>query len=124
MRTIAGNGSGNPKLPLPETLSACKSNALTEGFKDIFSLTARGLYSLGTSRYYRPEQITLHRQTFIDGNENPAENATVYMIETTDGVRGTLTDPVSLPADPGVTRFFREVESIHQQMAAYGRHQC
>lgn len=124
MRTIGGNSGGQQQPPLPQTLSTCRSNALTAGFKDTFSLTNRGLYSLHTSRYYRPEQVSLLQTLHIDGNVNPAENATLYVIETADGVKGTLTDPLSLIEDPGVPLFFREVESIRQHMSRCGRNDC
>jgi len=124
MRTIAGNGNGGPKLPLPESKSKCRSNAVSEGFKDVFSLTPRGLYSLNTSRYYRPEQVTLLRSQRFEAESGGIENGNLYLIEMSDGVKGVLAEPTSGMCDPGITRFILEAESNQRQMSQYGRNQC
>jgi hypothetical protein len=124
MRTIAGNGNGAPKMPMSESISKCRSNAVSEGFKDVFSLTPRGLYSLTTSRYYRPEQVTVLRCQRFESENGQTENGNLYMIEMTDGVKGILAEPTSGMRDPEITRFIREAERIQSQMSQLGRNQC
>lgn len=87
-------------------------------------MTARGLYSTSHSRYYRPEQVQIIAVHRFDGQGNPADNAAVYVLETSDGLKGTLLDPYGLHADGSIAAFMNEVNNIRNKMNNQGRHFC
>ena len=52
----------------------------------------------------------------FEGASDPADNTILYVIETTDGVKGTLIDAYGSYADAKVTSFMQEVEEINKKM--------
>ncbi len=98
------------------TLTYLSNKAVKDGYTDNFSVTNRGLYSSSESRYYRPEQVSVKDFFRFEGHSDPADNAIMYLIETTDGQRGTLIDAYGPYADANVNVFMKEVEDIQKKV--------
>ena len=47
----------------------------------------------------------------FEGNSNPDDMSVMYAIETSDGLKGTLTDAYGLYSDDDTGEFLKEVES-------------
>jgi len=97
------------------TLSACINKAVKTGFTDNFSVTPNGLRSGTTERHFRPEDVSVINFYRFEGQSDPADNAILYVIETADGLRGTLIDAYGPYADAGVNKFMKEVEDIRKK---------
>lgn len=126
MWTQQGGGSGvnAGQLPFMNTLSACINKAVNEGYKECFKVTGKGLYSTTRSRYYRPEQVEVVNFYRFEGQSDPADNAILYVIETSDGLKGTLVDAYGTYSDGSVARFMAEVEEIRKKMSGHNRNFC
>ena len=106
------------------SLAAHVNKAVGDGYTDSFNVTTRGLYSISKSRYYRPEQVQIINFYRFEGQGSPRDNAIMYVIETSDGLKGTLIDAYSTNADANVSKFMGEVEEIRKKVSRYNQHEC
>ena len=125
MWTIQGNnGLGHSSMPSMNTLGGCINKVVTDGYKECFKVTSRGLYSTSRSRYYRPEQVQVIDSYRFEGQIDPHNNAIIYMVETSDGLKGTLIDAYGTYPDAGISQFVAQVEQIRKMMGGDNRHFC
>ena len=52
----------------------------------------------------------------FEGQSDPADNAIMYVVETTDGSKGTLVDAYGAYADEHMNKFMSEVEEISKKV--------
>jgi hypothetical protein len=65
---------------------------------------------------YAPDQVRVINFFRFEGFSDPDDNAVLYLIETADGLKGTLVDAYGTYADPLVYKFFMDVEAVHPTM--------
>jgi len=109
-------------MPELRTLAYCQNNALEKGYKENFKATAKGLVSMETSRGYQPEQIKVVDFYRFEGITDPADMAVLYVIETSDGAKGTLVDAYGTYSDPEVGKIMTEVSAIAKKSATDDSH--
>ncbi len=100
-------------------LTNCVKQVVNEGYRECFKVTARGLYATSRSRYYRPEQVQVVNTYRFDAQADPRDDAVMYVIETSDGIKGTLIDAYGSYADGSIGRFVAESEEIRRKMARH-----
>ena len=100
-----------------KTLVSCLNKVVKDGYTENFKVTEQGLQSLETERIYAPDQIHIVNFFRFEGESDPSESAILYIIETNDGAKGTLTDAYGMYADPTIDKFIKEVESISKKHA-------
>ena len=61
------------------------------------------------SRLYEPKEVTLVEFHRLEGITNPDDMAIVYVIETQDGVKGTIVNAYGAYSDPRINEFFKAV---------------
>jgi hypothetical protein len=123
MWTQSGSAeSGKGQMAFMNTLSACLNKAVAEGYRECFTVTGKGLYSTSRSRYYRPEQVQVLNFYRFEGQSDPADNAIMYLLETSDGLKGTLIDAYGTYSDGSIGRFMTEVEEIRKKINGHNRH--
>ena len=103
-----------------KTLVSCLNKVVKDGYTENFKVTEQGLQSLETERIYAPDQIHIVNFFRFEGASDPSESAILYIIETNDGAKGTLTDAYGMYADPNIDKFIKEVESISKKHAEVG----
>lgn len=99
-----------------KTLSECFNKLVKNGFEEDFKVNEKGLFSLKTGKTYSPDQVNVIDFFRFEGASDPDENAILYAIETSDGIKGTLTDAYGTYADPKVGKFMLQVESISKKV--------
>ena len=119
-----GNSQRNEQVPFMNTLTTCVNKVVTDGYTECFKVTAKGLYSTSKSRYYRPEQVQIINFFRFEGASDPADNAIMYVIETSDGLKGTLIDAYGTYSDGGVSKFMAEVEDIRKKVSRHDQNIC
>jgi hypothetical protein len=98
-----------------KTLTFCLNKATKDGYTGNFKITEEGLKSLETEKLYTPEEVHIHNFFRFEGSSDPSENAILYVIETDDGTKGTLTDAYGPYADPHLEEFITEVQDISKK---------
>lgn len=106
----------NNSMPYMKSLATCLNRMITEGYTEDFKVTDYGLESLHKNENYKPEQIQIVNFFRFEGQSDPDDNAILYVIETNDGTKGTLIDAYGVYNDPKVTKFMKDVESIHKKV--------
>ena len=101
----------NAKSPFLKSMVTCLSKVVNDGFKEDFKATSGGLRSLSTDKLYTPEQVRVINFFRFEGFSDPDDNAVLYLLETSDGLKGTLVDAYGTYADPLVYKFFHDVQS-------------
>lgn len=124
MWTYSGNNAAKDPIPFMNTITSCINKAAKEGYRESFTVTKRGLYAVSNSRYYRPEQIQIVNFYRFEGQSDPGNNTTMYVIETFDGLKGTIVDAYSYYSDASVSKFMSEVEEITKKIACHNQHDC
>jgi hypothetical protein len=95
-----------------KTLASCLNSIIKDGYTENFKVTEEELQSLETEKKYKPDQIHIVNFFRFEGASDPSESAILYVIETNDGSKGSLTDAYGMYADPDIDKFVKEVENI------------
>jgi hypothetical protein len=104
-----------PKVPYMNTLTDRVNKAVKDGYTDNLKVTKQGLYSTNKDKTYAPADVQVKDFSRFEGQSDPADNAILYVIETQDGVKGTLIDAYGAYADENVNKFMTEVEEINKK---------
>lgn len=91
---------------LREALAAAEGDGYTHSFK----AEPGGLRALGTNDLFQPCQVTILKHERFEGPSSEDDEETLYFIETTTGMRGTLVDAYGTYADENVANFIRKVD--------------
>src|SRR5689334_8374466 len=102
-------------MPFMKSLATCLNKMITEGYTEDFTITEQGLEGLKEHHNYKPEQIQVVNFFRFEGESDPADNAILYVIETNDGIKGTLIDAYGVYNDPRLSKFMKEVQNIHKK---------
>ncbi len=103
------------EVPFMNTLTACVNKAVKNGYTDNLKMTKQGLFCERTDKSYAPSQIMIKDFYRFEGQSDPADNSIMYVIETEDGVKGTLIDAYGTYADENINKFMGEVEEINKK---------
>ena len=77
-------------MPYVKSIYSCRNRIMGNGYTDSFEPAANGLQSKSTGRVYPPKEVKIVNFFRFEGNANAADNILLYVIETTDGRKGTM----------------------------------
>jgi len=103
-----------------QTLSQCLTHAREEGYKEDFQVGVSGL-TTAKGTFYPPHKVSITNFYRFEGYSDPADNAILYLIETSDRTKGVLVDAYDTYADARVSNFIRQVEDIHKKHTGKSR---
>ena len=106
----------NNSIPDLKSLQSCLEKMISEGYSDDFKATEDGLKSLRTDKIYQPEEVKINNFFRFEGPSAPEDMSILYVIETNDGVKGTLVDAFGTYADEDVNNFVLAVERIQKKV--------
>jgi hypothetical protein len=109
----------NNNMPYMKSLATCVNRIVRKGYTEDFKVTEQGLESLNKEKKYSPEQIKIVNFFRFEGMSDPDDNAVLYVIETTDGTKGTLIDAYGIYNDVRIGRFLKEVERIQKKIVKH-----
>jgi len=105
----------NDLIPHMKSLAMLSNKMVLDGYDDDFKITDKGLKSLKTEKVYQPDDINVINFFRFEGQSDPNDNTIMYVIETSDGLKGTLVDAYGAYADRQVSEFMNHVESIQKK---------
>ncbi len=100
----------NIKVPYLKDLTQFLSKIVEQGYKENFKATEDGLQSLETSKHYKPEELLIVNFYRFEGISDPDDNSILYVIEATDGAKGTLTDAYGVYSDVLVEKIIKQIK--------------
>ena len=95
-----------------KTLATCMNELQSDGFNENFMIKDKSIVALDSNKQYEPSEVKILNFYRFEGESDPSDNAILYALETTDGVRGLLSDAYGPYADAKVSKFMTEVEDI------------
>lgn len=105
----------NDQIPHMKSLALLTNKMVLDGYDDDFKISDKGLRSLKTEKVYQPGQINIINFFRFEGQSDPNDNTIMYVIETNDGLKGTLIDAYGPYADRKLSEFMNQVESIQKK---------
>lgn len=99
------------------TLTQCVNKMMKDGYVDSFKVSSKGLLDQSNDTTYQPEQVSIINFYRFEGQSDPGDNAILYVIETSDGRKGTLIDAYGPYSDAAVNTFMQSVEDIQKKVA-------
>ena len=112
---LKGKPASTEPVPFMNTLTERLNKAVKDGYTDSLKVTKQGLYSDTKDKTYGPDQVRIIDFFRFEGQSDPADNAIMYVIETTDGSKGTLVDAYGAYADEHMNKFMNDVEEINKK---------
>lgn len=94
------------------TLASVTSIAAQRGYTENFKVTEEGLYAAATDIYYLPNEVKIDNFYRFEGASDPEDNAILYLLETHDGVMGTLVDSYGAEADKLISDFIKDIPEV------------
>lgn len=79
------------------------------GFTEHFTLANGRLRAATNGATFSADQVTIVEYHRFEGISDPDDMSILYAIETSSGVRGTLTDAFGVYSDPRVGAFVKDV---------------
>ena len=110
----------NETVPHMKSLALCLNRMVLDGYDDDFKVVEGQLTSLKTEKKFSPDQVNVVNFFRFEGQSDPNDNTIMYVIETSDGLKGTLVDAYGVYSDGKVNDFFQQVESIHKKTSKSG----
>lgn len=106
-------------MPYMKSLATCLNRMVSDGYTENFTISEQGLSSIEHNQVYGPDEIQVVNFYRFEGESDPADNAILYIIETNDGVRGTLVDAYGPYSDSPVGQFMQSVTRIQKKTVNY-----
>src|SRR5437762_10236317 len=100
-----------------KTLASCLNKIVKDGYGENFKVTEKGLQSLETEKIYKPNDVNIVNFFRFEGASDPSDSAILYVIETTDGAKGSLIDAYGMYGDAEIDKFIKDVEQISKKHA-------
>ncbi|MBS1585545.1 MAG: hypothetical protein JSS82_08345 [Bacteroidetes bacterium] len=105
----------NDKLTEMTSLATATTNAVKDGYTENFRIDKDAI-AAANGKTYGPKDVAVRNFYRFEGESDPADNVTLYLIETNDGVKGSLINAMGAYADERVARFMAGVEGVHKQI--------
>ncbi len=105
-----------PTAPYLKTLVDCHKKMMEDGYKEDFVIDEAKLKSVSDEKMYGPAEINIVNFFRFEGQNDPDDNSIMYVIETSDGKKGTLVDAYGAYADPDISEFITGVEKIQKKV--------
>lgn len=93
------------RTPLIERLEELRK----EGYKDDFTVKNGKLVHTGTNDTYTAEEVKIVNYHRFEGISDPDDMAILYIIETSDGHKGTVLDAYGTYSDGDLEDFMKKV---------------
>ena len=99
------------------TLSERVNSAVQDGFIENFQVETKGLTVAGKDerKHYKAEDVKIRNFYRFEGASDPQENSILYLIETSDGRKGTLIDAHGMYSDSKISDYIKTVEDIQKK---------
>jgi len=80
----------NNTMPYVKSYYSCLNRVIGDGYSEEFQFSPRGIQSIRTRREYAKGDFKVENLFRFEGSGNAKDNVLMYMLETSDGVKGTL----------------------------------
>jgi len=105
----------DPEMPNYRTPMVEKLERLNKkGYTADFQVVGDQLLDVQDNKPYTQKDVKIVDISRFEGITNPDDMAILYVIETNDGKKGTISDAFGVYGDPNLGAFFNGVEHIER----------
>jgi hypothetical protein len=105
------------EVPEMKDLTACTAELKERGYIEDFRVEKEGLRTYeNDAKVYKPEEVRIINFYRFEGVSDPGDMTVLYVIETADGVKGTLSDGYGPYSSEEVSKFIVQVQEIQKQI--------
>lgn len=83
------------------------------GYTDSYRLSGNCLVGLETKSNYLPKDVTIVKEHRYEGMSNPSDMSLLYVLETSDGNKGTLLASYGPNADVDLYEFMNAIPTVN-----------
>lgn len=80
----------NNTMPYVKSYYSCLNRLIGDGYDENFQFSPLGIQSKKSKRVYKAGEFKVLNLFRFEGSGNDADNVLLYMLETSDGLKGTL----------------------------------
>jgi hypothetical protein len=102
--------------PWMKSLASCSNKMREMGYSEDFKVDRNGLQTFSGEKNFKPAEVKIVNFYRFEGASDPGDNIIMYVIETNDGLKGTLVDGYGAYASDEVSKFIVQVEEIQKQI--------
>lgn len=106
----------NNTQPYMKSLSTCLNKVVKDGYTEDFKVTEKGLEALSNGKIFQANDVKIVNFFRFEGTSNPEDEAVLYVLETSSGLKGTLVDAYNIYSDDLVASFIKEIEAINKKV--------
>jgi hypothetical protein len=104
-------------VPWMKSLSSCETHVREQGYTEDFQVDKKGMTTFSSGgKFYQPTDVKIVNFYRFEGSSDPGDNIILYVIETNDGVKGTLVDGYGAYASDELAKFIVKVQEIEKQI--------
>jgi len=105
----------NNSMPYMKSLVTCLNRITADGYTEDFKVTENGLEALQAGKRYNADEVSVINFFRFEGASDPEDNAILYVLQTNDGIKGTLIDAYGLYNDQRISRFIGQIMHIEKK---------
>ena len=98
-----------------DTLSECLTHTEKHGYRESFEVRDMQLFAPSVDRLYAPHDVHVVNFYRFEGASNPDDMSILYVIKTTDNLKGILIDAYGTYADSSINDFITKVHDFHKR---------
>lgn len=102
--------------PWMKNLAACETQMRTQGYAEDFKIDKNHLCTYDGKKTFKATDINIVNFYRFEGVSDPGDNMILYVIETSDGTKGTLVDGYGAYASEDVSKFMAKVPGIEKKI--------
>ncbi|MFD2999377.1 hypothetical protein ACFS7Z_03310 [Pontibacter toksunensis] len=88
-----------------------------EGVKLDFKVTEEGMLStMDDKQKFGPDEVRIVNFYRFEGESNPDDMAILYVLETTSGAKGTISDAYGTYSDETIETFMKKVQDLGKNL--------
>ncbi len=106
--------NANDKVTEMTSLSSLTTQAVKDGYTANFKV-AQGKLCAPDGKCYTADNVTVVNFYRFEGESDPGDNTILYVIETNDGMKGTLINAMGAYADENINKFMADVDEMHKK---------
>ena len=99
----------NGMMPYLKSMANCLKKMMVAGYTEMFRKNDKGITSLSSCKTYNSDEIKVINSFMFEGPAGSQNRATMYVIETRDGLKGTMVDTDARRSDTDMNAFLRDI---------------
>jgi len=91
------------------------NDLIKEGYTEQFVMEEEGLKASESGKVFSPDELKILKHYRFEGTSDPGDMAILYLVETSNGLKGTIVDGYGTYSDQKLGEFMKKVQELENQ---------